>query len=214
MLLPADQQYPTLPPSFRSPYIHTADSGPSAIVYYPKVNKNNIYEDLYSQIDKTSKQNQQNKQKVNNCDTDSAALERLSQLLTSTAETTADSSEVSCGVKSADLIALDKEAPMASQEESLGGATSSNSDHISDQISEKNSEIVDKSHVFQELDDAFNTLDQELNQTEQELNPTEQHRTENSDANAERLGDENSAQHLQNSVNSNAGLIVSAPTAI
>ena len=35
MLLPADEQYPTLPSSFRSPYIHTADSGPSAIVYYP-----------------------------------------------------------------------------------------------------------------------------------------------------------------------------------
>ena len=61
----------------------------------------------------------------NNCDTDSAALERLSQLLTVT--TTA--SEVS-----ADLIALDdgvrtlnpdKEAPMASQEVSLGVATNS-----------------------------------------------------------------------------------------
>ena len=41
-LLPADQQYPTLPSSFRSPYIHTADSGPSAIVYYPKGEFSNL----------------------------------------------------------------------------------------------------------------------------------------------------------------------------
>merc|ERR1712018_836763 len=110
MLLPADEQYPTLPSSFRSPYIHTADSGPSAIVYYP-TKAHPIYEDIYSQVNKS-------KQKmVNNCDTDSAALERLSQLLTTTT-----ASEVS-----ADLIALheDKEAPMASQEESLGVGSNS-----------------------------------------------------------------------------------------
>ena len=38
-----DEQYPTLP--FRSPYIHTADSGPSAIVYYPSKGWDNTQSD-------------------------------------------------------------------------------------------------------------------------------------------------------------------------
>ena len=159
MLLPADQQYPTLPHSFRSPYIHTADSGPSAIVYYPKLNNNSpttggtytgtpqqqpIYEDLYSQVKKSGSK------KVNNCDTDSAALERLSQLLTTN---TTSASEISQDLIALHPEALHQEAPIASQEvSSLGGITSSS---IEDQITEK-------SNVFQELDDAFQTLDQEL----------------------------------------------------
>ena len=40
MVMP-DEQYPTMP--FRSPYIHTADSGPSAIVYYPQKSRNHSY---------------------------------------------------------------------------------------------------------------------------------------------------------------------------
>jgi len=58
MLLPADEQYPTLPSSFRSPYIHTADSGPSAIVYYPS-KAHPIYEDLYSQVNKSGNKQQE-----------------------------------------------------------------------------------------------------------------------------------------------------------
>ena len=40
MVMP-DEQYPTMP--FRSPYIHTADSGPSAIVYYPQQKSKNSF---------------------------------------------------------------------------------------------------------------------------------------------------------------------------
>ena len=64
-----DEQYPTMP--FKSPYIHTADSGPSAIVYYPQP----IYEvvqpqeDIYSSVSKKAD------------DSDNNALERLSQLV-------------------------------------------------------------------------------------------------------------------------------------
>ena len=55
-----------------------------------------IYEDIYSQVNKSGKNNKMVMAEPNNCDTDSAALERLSQLLT-----TDGASEVS-----ADLIAL------------------------------------------------------------------------------------------------------------
>ena len=51
------------------------------------------------------------------------------------------------------LINQDKEAPMASQEESLGEAgTNSTTSEATD---------PNKSNVFQELDDAFTTLDQQ-----------------------------------------------------
>ena len=167
-----------------------------------------IYEDLYSQPNKNGKVQQQKMlvadgvrtldqmvvQLPNNCDTDSAALERLSQLLTVT--TTA--SEVS-----ADLIALDdgvrtlnpdKEAPMASQEESLGAATNSTTSDNTD---------PNKSNVFQELDDAFTTLDQELESDAvadgvRTLDPDE-----------DRTQDQDSATKGDKS-----GLIVSAPTPI
>ena len=58
-----------------------------------------IYEDIYSQVNKSGKNNKMvMAEQPNNCDTDSAALERLSQLLTTTTD---GASEVS-----ADLIAL------------------------------------------------------------------------------------------------------------
>ena len=57
-----------------------------------------IYEDIYSQVNKSGKNNKMVMAEPNNCDTDSAALERLSQLLTTTTD---GASEVS-----ADLIAL------------------------------------------------------------------------------------------------------------
>ena len=141
MMLP-DEQYPTLP--FRSPYIHTADSGPSAIVYYPQPHP--IYEaigghkDIYSQVSKKGNEKEATEQR--GCDSDNAALERLSQLLTTSKEST----EVSSIVKLA-------EAPMASQEESsLGGCS----------VQTSGDEAANKSIVYQELDDAFSTLDQEL----------------------------------------------------
>ena len=86
-------------------------------------------------------------EELKKCDTDSAALDRLSQLLTSK-----EQSEVS--VKT-DLISLhdnpnaSKNAPIASQDESL----SSNPE-----VTEK----PDNNKVFQELDEAFTELDQEL----------------------------------------------------
>ena len=132
----------------------------------------------------------------NNCDTDSAALERLSQLLTTTT-----ASEVS-----ADLIALDdgvrtlnpdKEAPMASQEESLGeAATNSTTSENTD---------PNKSNVFQELDDAFTTLDQEL-ETDAVADGV---RT--LDPNSATLGDATASYDTEQN---KSGLIVSAPTPI
>ena len=84
-------------------------------------------------------------EELKNCDTDSAALDRLSQLLTSK-----EQSEVS--VKT-DLISLnvttEEAAPMASQDESLSS-------------SNQNSEAQNNNKVFQELDDAFTELDQEM----------------------------------------------------
>ena len=133
----------------------------------------------------------------NNCDTtDSAALERLSQLLT----TTTTASEVS-----ADLIALDdgvrtlnpdQEAPMASQEESLGAATNSTTSETTDD--------PNKSNVFQELDDAFTTLDQEL-----DADAVNGVRT--LDPSSAPAGDDTTAN--DNELNK-SGLIVSAPTPI
>ena len=154
-----DEQYPTLP--FRSPYIHTADSGPSAIVYYPQERTKTstfqpIYEslsnrDIYSQVCKKQPQKSpaevteaiNEAEEVKKCDTDSAALDRLSQLLTSK-----EQSEVS--VKT-DLILLDKNAPIASHDE------------LSELSSNPNDDAkVNHNKVFQELDDAFTELDQEM----------------------------------------------------
>ena len=132
---------------------------------------------------------------VNNCDTDSAALERLSQLLTTTT-----ASEVS----TTDLIALheDKEAPMASQEESLGVASSNSTTSEAD---------PNKSNVFQELDDAFTTLDQELDADDQKTVSEVGNRTldPNSATNAPDI-----AVTEANNDNDKSGLIVSAPTPI
>jgi len=83
-------------------------------------------------------------EEVKKCDTDSAALDRLSQLLTSK-----EQSEVS--VKT-DLILLnDKNAPIASQDE-LSELSSNPSENAK----------VNNNKVFQELDDAFTELDQEM----------------------------------------------------
>ena len=120
-------------------------------VYYPQKTSTfqPIYEslsnrDIYSQVHKKPS----NAEELKKCDTDSAALDRLSQLLTSK-----EQSEVS--VKT-DLISLhdnpnanSKNAPIASQDESL----SSNPE-----VTEK----PDNNKVFQELDEAFTELDQEL----------------------------------------------------
>ena len=51
MVMP-DEQYPTMP--FRSPYIHTADSGPSAIVYYPQQQKSSNKNSFSSEVSKNS----------------------------------------------------------------------------------------------------------------------------------------------------------------
>ena len=51
MVMP-DEQYPTMP--FRSPYIHTADSGPSAIVYYPQQHKKSKNNSFSSEANKLS----------------------------------------------------------------------------------------------------------------------------------------------------------------
>ena len=120
-------------------------------VYYPQKTSTfqPIYEslsnrDIYSQVHKTPK-NFPTSEELKNCDTDSAALDRLSQLLTSK-----EQSEVS--VKT-DLISLnvttEEAAPMASQDESLSS-------------SNQNSEAQNNNKVFQELDDAFTELDQEM----------------------------------------------------
>ena len=118
----ADEQYPT---SFRSPYIHTADSGPSAIVYYPNSS--------------TTDSNCGGQVQVNHCDmtqnnSDSAALQRLSQLLTP-ANSNSGTEVSSVQVKS---------PPMASQDEDLSSELTNN-----------------EAQVSQEIDDAFDTLDQE-----------------------------------------------------
>ena len=51
MVMP-DEQYPTMP--FRSPYIHTADSGPSAIVYYPQQHQKSKNNSFSSEANKLS----------------------------------------------------------------------------------------------------------------------------------------------------------------
>ena len=95
---------------------------------------------------KQPKNNIATSEELKKCDTDSAALDRLSQLLTSK-----EQSEVS--VKT-DLISLNVEgesaAPMASQDESLSST------------SNQNSEPQNNNKVYQELDDAFTELDQEM----------------------------------------------------
>ena len=121
-------------------------------VYYPQKTSTfqPIYEslsnrDIYSQVHKQPK-NIPTSEELKKCDTDSAALDRLSQLLTSK-----EQSEVS--VKT-DLISLNVEgeaaAPMASQDESLSST------------SNQNSEPQNNNKVYQELDDAFTELDQEM----------------------------------------------------
>ena len=129
-------------------------------VYYPQKTSTfqPIYEslsnrDIYSQVHKTPK-NFPTSEELKKCDTDSAALDRLSQLLTSK-----EQSEVS--VKT-DLISLnvtteEAAAPMASQDESLSS-------------SNQNSETQNNNKVFQELDDAFTELDQELAKDDLEEN--------------------------------------------
>ena len=121
-------------------------------MYYPQKTSTfqPIYEslsnrDIYSQVHKQPK-NIATSEELKKCDTDSAALDRLSQLLTSK-----EQSEVS--VKT-DLISLNVEesaaAPMASQDESLSST------------SNQNSEPQNNNKVYQELDDAFTELDQEM----------------------------------------------------
>lgn len=69
-----DEQYPTMP--FRSPYIHTADSGPSAIVYYPQP--------IYEAIEQPQPQAANIYSHVTTKKADDKALERLSALVMST----------------------------------------------------------------------------------------------------------------------------------
>ena len=161
-----------------------------------------IYEDIYSQVNKSGKPKMVTAPVPNNCDTDSAALERLSQLLTTTT-----ASEVS-----ADLIALhdqhDKEAPMASQEESLGEAgTNSTTSEATD---------PNKSNVFQELDDAFTTLDQELDDhAASDANKNiDNNGIQTQDSNVGVASEATTNYANNDEPNNKSGLIVIAPTAI
>jgi hypothetical protein len=187
-----DEQYPSLP--FRSPYIHTADSGPSAIVYYPQRlatasittstfqpiyesigNTNSLSQpqDIYSQVSKRGNETEAAKKPppaaaaaddaaveaaAGGCETDSAALERLSQLLTTSSSK--DDSELS--------VMLDNGAPIAMAEDSLGGSTVQSED--GGEAARK--DTAGSARIYQELDDAFTTLDQELADNKMDAAPS------------------------------------------